>query len=366
MKEYDIGILTFWNVPNYGTYAQAYALQKVLQTINPKSDVRQINHLDKHHYHFYYDAKQYYKEFGICNKAFWKGMFMRPVHIEEKEISFLKAYSEIPHTDEITESNSNIFKFKKIFIGSDIVWDFSLEPFNHDKMLFGNELNGEINSYAASFGTVKLGDELPDYVVSGIKQMKNISVRDANSANIVESITGKKPEIVLDPVWLWDFKNDKNIVQPNEENYILVYGQDFTEDFINNLVSYSKESGLRTIVLDCNNDNYTWCDMLIKQEKLSPLEWIGFFRGASAVATSTFHGVTFGLLFNKRIAFCKTDFIIAKVGGLLKELGIYELFQNRNDVKTMLEYNWDYNAINKIIEIKRNNSMSFLKKACGK
>ncbi len=26
--KYDVGILTFWNVPNYGTFAQAYALQK--------------------------------------------------------------------------------------------------------------------------------------------------------------------------------------------------------------------------------------------------------------------------------------------------------------------------------------------------
>ena len=31
MKKYDIGILTFWNVPNYGAFMQAYALQKVLE-----------------------------------------------------------------------------------------------------------------------------------------------------------------------------------------------------------------------------------------------------------------------------------------------------------------------------------------------
>ena len=49
MKKYDIGILTFWKVPNYGTYAQAYALQKVLEYINPTRDVKQIAHLDKKH-----------------------------------------------------------------------------------------------------------------------------------------------------------------------------------------------------------------------------------------------------------------------------------------------------------------------------
>ena len=49
MKKYDIGILTFWKVPNYGTYAQAYTLQKVLEYINPTRDVKQIAHLDKKH-----------------------------------------------------------------------------------------------------------------------------------------------------------------------------------------------------------------------------------------------------------------------------------------------------------------------------
>ena len=54
--KYDIGIQTFWNVPNYGTYAQAYALQKVLQELNGDKDVRQISHLDQHHFNFYFNS----------------------------------------------------------------------------------------------------------------------------------------------------------------------------------------------------------------------------------------------------------------------------------------------------------------------
>ena len=33
-NSYDVGILTFWNVPNYGTFAQAYALQKFIHALN--------------------------------------------------------------------------------------------------------------------------------------------------------------------------------------------------------------------------------------------------------------------------------------------------------------------------------------------
>ena len=41
--------------------------------------------------------------------------------------------------------------------------------------------------------------------------MRIITVRDGNSADMVELITGERPEIVLDPVWLWDFNKDNNI-----------------------------------------------------------------------------------------------------------------------------------------------------------
>lgn len=368
MKKYDIGIMTFWNVPNYGTFAQAYALQKILDSIYSGKDVRQISHLDKRHFDFYFDVKSYYRSYPIWKKVFWKSFLLKDSGFREgKKRMFFDAYDKIPHTEDITLENANNYKFNSLFLGSDIVWDFSIEPFNHDPMLFGGKINADaINSYAASFGTVKLGMDIPEYVVNSIKKMKHISVRDENSANIVESITGRKPIVVLDPAWIWDFNKDDMIVTPKEEDYLLIYGQDFTDEFIRNLVSYARKNKLKTIALDCNNDGYDWCDKLIKQEDLDPLIWIGFFKSAKAIATSTFHGITFGLVFNKRIAFCKTDFIIAKIGTLLKQLKIYDVFNDRNNVEFMLNYDWDYSFINEYINKERKKSINFLRKACEK
>ena len=50
----DINILTFWGVPNYGTFAQAYALQASIQKAYPEYDVKQINYLCQKHYKQYY------------------------------------------------------------------------------------------------------------------------------------------------------------------------------------------------------------------------------------------------------------------------------------------------------------------------
>lgn len=368
MKGYDTGILTFWNVPNYGTFAQAYALQKVIQVIRKEFDVRQIAHLDQHHYNFYFDIQSYYGPYKIWEKRFWKSFFVKnkiDEDIERKKAIFLDAYNTIPHTTDIDRNNVSDVCFNKIFLGSDIIWDFTQEPFNKDEMLFGGLfLANEINAYAASFGTVKMDEPLPEYVVSNIKKMKNISVRDEKSAEIIQKITGVYPTIVLDPVWMWDFEHDKNIEEPNEDNYILVYGQDFTDNFVENLIFYARENGLKIIALDCNDNHYNWCDKLVRQQDLNPYLWIGYFKKASAVATSTFHGLTFGLVFKKKIAFCKSDFILAKVEAFLKQVDLYDLFDNKDDVKKMLSYAWDYKKIDEFIESERTLSFKYLEKAC--
>ena len=364
--KYDIGIQTFWNVPNYGTFAQAYALQKVIQEMNPNRDVRQIAHLDQHHFNFYFNKKKYLRTYPIWKRAFWKSFFVETEGEKLKETLFLNAYNAIPHTDIINVMTLDKYQFDKIFIGSDIVWDYSIDVFNHDSLLYGaGYYANEVYAYAASLGTVPVDANLPEYVKNALKQMKYISVRDEKSAEIVKKVTGIRPEIVLDPTWLWNFDKDSAIVKPDDEDYILVYGQDFTSGFINNLKKYAKDSKKKIIVLDCNEDHYSWCDKLIKQAELSPFQWIGYFKYASSVATSTFHGITFSLIFNKKFAFCKSDFIMAKIDKFLKKLELFDLFdKNQDDVYEMLNHDFNYPFINDVIASERKKSLNFLRKAC--
>lgn len=361
MNRYEIGLLTFWNVPNYGTWAQAYAMQKAIQSLVPEQQVRQINHLDKHHENFYYNFRQYLRESRFYTKAFWKSFFVKENEsIFDKKQNFVNAYNTIPHTEEVIDVGTLFFQ--KVVLGSDIVWDFSINVFNHDRALFGLGFNSKsIISYASSFGTVKPDDYIPEYVKKGLKNLNAISVRDNNSADLVEKITGSRPKVVLDPIWLWDFETDANVQEPEEDAYMLIYGQDFTDGFIKELINYSKENGLKMIALDCNADSYDWCDILVKQKELSPYLWVGYLRKATAVATTSFHGINFCLKFNKKFAFCKNSFIIDKIGDFLKDLGLYERFEDRDNVKKMLNSEWDYNKINQIINEKVVLSLEYLR-----
>ncbi len=363
---YDIGILTFWNVPNYGTFAQAYALQKVLSNLFPEREVLQIAYLNKHHYDNYYSP---YPRYAPWHKAFYKEFFKRvnpfSQYSKRKEM-FLRSYSVIPHTDKMRKEDFSITTFDKVVLGSDIVWDYSFRMFDNDPFLFGVGINAkELISYAASFGTVKFGYNLPEYVKAGLRRIKRISVRDKNSASIVKSEIGNEAEIVLDPTWLWDFSNDPNVVKPKQEEYMIVYGQDFSNERIQEIIDYAKENKLMLISLDCSDDKYSWCDLMIKQSEMSPFEWIGYFKYAKIIATTTFHGITFSLIFNKRFAFCKTKFIMDKAGDFLNEIGLFNLFNNENTISAMIDYDWNYNYINKVIEEKREKSYAFLLNSLG-
>ena len=359
MINYDIGIQTLWNVPNYGTFMQAYALLKVIENIS-KRDIVQIAHLDQKHYDFYYNQKQYIRSGKFKLRSYLKSLFLKSRNEKDKQIIFLKAYNKIPHTETIIKENVNDFKFNKIYLGSDIIWDYTLDPFNKDPFLFGIPYNSEINSYAASFGTVPEGDDYPEYVVKAIQRMKHISVRDKKSASIVKGITGRNVAVVLDPTWLWDFANDSNIIEPMCDNYILVYGQDFTPGFVNNLIKFAKDNKLKIIALDCNSDTYSWCDKLIYQSELDPFLWVGYFKNASYIATSTFHGLTFSLIFKKKVALCKTDFIMTKAKEFLQEINLLEKFDNPEDIEYMLCSAWDYHFIDEVINLKKIKSLQFL------
>ena len=51
------------------------------------------------------------------------------------------------------------------------------------------------------------------------------------------------------------------------------YQNGISDDEYNNIINSLNS-------LDCNNDNYSWCDITVRQCDLTPFEWIGYFRYA--------------------------------------------------------------------------------------
>lgn len=171
----DINILTFWGVPNYGTFAQAYALQASIQKAYPEYDVKQINYLCQKHY------KQYYSKYPIdpiWKKNFYKslGKYLNPFSdYHKRRKNFPRDYNIIPHTEQFTASQLSLYEMDCLVLGSDIIWDYSFAFFDNDPYLFGNGLKAKKKvAYACSFGTVSKHNKHPEYVIDGIKDLNFI------------------------------------------------------------------------------------------------------------------------------------------------------------------------------------------------
>lgn len=364
----NIGIITFWDCPNFGSFLQAYALQKIVSEMYPEYDVKQIAYSNKKHMDVYYSIirPSMFKNWPF-NLSFYIDVIQRIIN--RKQIFNFRKFKDnykkfIAHTKEYTAKTLLNEEFETVILGSDIIWDYSIPFFDNDKFLFGNDINcNNLISYAASFGTVKRSSKHPEYVINAFKKINAVSVRDYNSRLIAEDISEKKAEIVLDPTLIWNFNNDVNIKVPElEYKYAAVYGSFFTDDEIHGLKEYCKKHNLKIVFLDTGLDKCDWCDIFIDASTITPFEWCGYIKSSEILMTSTFHGFLFGLIFEKKIIFNATDFMQAKLSDFLNDLDLYNNLVKEKSFEFQIKYEWDYSRINKILEQKKKISLDFLRK----
>ncbi|MBR4325191.1 MAG: polysaccharide pyruvyl transferase family protein [Bacteroidales bacterium] len=359
-----IGILTFWNVPNYGTFLQAYALQKVISSLNKDNDVKQIAYLNARHYNAYYSLNNRKYRLGLLDPRAYLNTAKRLFSGDVQRLKpFLNYYKDfIPCTQPMTEDDLAKEPFDTVVLGSDIVWDYSISFFGDDKYLYGNSLNcNNIIAYAASFGTVKDTMPCPSYVKEGLQKMTAISVRDENSRHLVNKFANREATIVCDPTILWNFNTDTNIPNTDKEDkYIIVYGSNFKKELISGCIDYARKNNLKIYCLDSLNDTFDWCDKNIKQDKLNPFQWLAYFKNAEKIFTCTYHGLMFGLIFNKRTVFSPTQFILDKASSLISFLGLEDVLINYNTFAEKADWKWDYTEINSKLDELRQKSSVFL------
>ena len=367
MKKRTVGILTHWSIPNFGSFLQAYALQNVIKSMWPDYDVRQIAYMNKIHAKMYYglELHEVYNHWFL-NPGFYKDCYQR--NRRKHQIIQLRKFKnyylqDIEHTDILDAKKLMQERFDNVVLGSDILWDYSIDFYGHDRFVFGNNFNCKnIISYAASFGTVKEKTDFPDYVRKGIQRLNAVSVRDLNSKTIVECLTQKDVKVVLDPTLLWNFEDDSKVKEPSFEfKYIAVYGSYSSNEQIRSIKSHAFEKNYKIVYLDSVGDSCDWCDIFIDASKMSPFEWCGYIKASEIFVTCTFHGLMFGLIFNKPIIFNATQFMRDKASDFIEYLELDDIFLKNKSFDEQLRYNWNYNYIKDKILVKRKSSLEFLR-----
>lgn len=332
-----IGILTFWGVPNYGAWAQSYALNKVVgKIVKDEYEVLHINYLCQTHNDLYYQNNIRLKN------------------------SFDYSWREIPHTRQLNETEIEKEFFDVVITGSDSIWEFSLPEMGDDIHLIGNNLNSpRILSYAASFGVTSLNHDLPEYIGEGLKNYEAISVRDSNSREVVYNLTDRKVSapIHLDPVLLWDFKHDESIKDCIYTSYIAVYGTKWSPEFIEYAKKFAHEKKCLLISI---GDNNKWCDVSMRMIELRSFEWIGMIKNADYVFTSTYHGLLFSIALGKQFKFDMVPYVRNRAITVLNNIGVDTYYEDGISLEKVFNTMLDFEVINEKLDKLRNESIEWL------
>ncbi|MBP3303102.1 MAG: polysaccharide pyruvyl transferase family protein [Opitutales bacterium] len=303
-----IGILTFHCAHNYGAVLQAYGLQEYLKSCGheveiidyrptyltnayeafPLPDLRKISLLRKCKRLAYW-----------CATLPWR-LRAFPVRVRRRR-GFEKFIGE--------KLNLSLERFKEggrvpaekydvIFFGSDQIWSPN-HTHGADSVFFGDFLSPAGTrkiAYAASAGAASetLGEN--EFVVNALKNFDAISVRESNLAASLQPHTDLKIETVLDPTLLADKSVWEKLADPpkTQKKYVLVYQVSYNPEADRIAKELAAQIGAEVISVWAG---YSLRGNMLKTE--TPEQFVGWFKNAACVVSTSFHGTAFGLIFEK-------------------------------------------------------------------
>ena len=358
-----IGILTMHAVPNYGSFLQAYSLKRQMEQRG--ADVRFLR-LKQGRQILPQPAgtdalagklRPYLNRYALqmlLNRR--KNRELNALHWQELR-DYLCREPALPED-----------VYDLAVIGSDevfgccsrTVWGFS-------RQLFGDIPNAKrVVSYAASCGpttyeqTEQYG--ITDELRTLLGGFARISVRDENTREFVERITGRTPELHVDPVFLLDDTLPAPEC-PETKPFLIVYAYSnrITDPKeIRQIRRYARQKGLEIL---CIGQPQSWCR---RCPVLSSFEVLSYFRAAAAVVTDTFHGTVFSILKNRPFAVLVRDSNRNKLEGLLRQFSLADReVTDRRSVDEILSAPVDYGRVNTFLNVERARSAAYLDAVVG-
>ena len=382
------GIITFYyHNLNIGGLLQSYAMVKVLQNIGYEAEqicyeYRKLGNSDKK-----LKLKMriaLLKEVGI-KKALKKmfALFEKPyLNLKRKTIInqlqiqkevFQEFEKYIPHSDEcydienIDLSNNNY----DIFVcGSDQIWNPGLLMHRAYFLDFVEEGKKRV-AYAVSMGRDRLTNIEKSLLQKYVEKFEVVGVREASMRKTLNEME-KKSTVVLDPTMLltreeWEEVTNYTVVPSNKYIFCYFLGDNVWQRKL--VKKFAKKCNLQILHLPYIMNQYRSCDKYLEGEGLyniGPREFIALIHNAEYVFTDSFHAMVFSVIFKRKF------FVFDRNGEsgsmsmnsrILDFLKTFHLESRRILDKNleMCEENVDYSKAEKVFEMKKQESLEFLK-----
>lgn len=363
--------ITCHDVYNYGASLQAYALQKYLQSIG--IDNRIIDYMPDYlawHYHLSWFISSRGNHYGMMRKNFLlRGLYVLHRYLKDmKSLSRKHAFDNFRNANMIltercsciNDINSVVDDADVLIAGSDQIWNsFSLENgLDHAFYLAFGPKSAKRISYAASFGANEIKSQHKTFVAEQLKHFDKISVREGKGLSLLESF-GLKGQVVMDPVFLLDQSFWIKVANKPVLNnpYILVYAIGGMSDGMRNMISQIEQEGKYQVIAIRSNKATKGIQEI---GNAGPADFISLIKGAVCVLSNSFHATAFSIIFHK--PFYSFPYGNKKsserIQELLRILGLTE----RYDCNCFsLEDVMNYECVQEILDVKRNESRKWLK-----
>lgn len=293
----DLGIVTLIDYSNYGNRLQNYAVCSLLGSygahvetlhlsILDNCDLRGLSGLKRRLYYMLPDCvgDALYRLFQMTPQERLRQKRFRKFTREHMMVRRLKYKSTRLAAKRLAE------RFDLFVTGSDQVWN---PAFGGEGRFFLTFAPPEKRiAFAASVGVEEIPADREEQYGRWMREMRFISVREEAAADLTERLTGKRPEVWLDPTLLLDGGEWRQLARKPgaelPERYILSFFLgDEPEDV---LERYAAALGLPLIRLENKEyPEYYTCD---------PAEFLYMVEHAELVLTDSFHGTVFCVKFH--------------------------------------------------------------------
>lgn len=347
-----ISILTFSKETNFGANLQCYALQKVLKDWGHSVNIIDIQ-LKRYTMPWY--------SVILRIPMVWLFQRFRKQHLN----CFTKSYrSVIDLINHCPQSDLYI-------VGSDQVWNPRITKRLDPLVYFFSFLpqHAKRISYAASFGTEKWGfPELTPKIKPLLDQFYAISVREDTGINICKDTFGVNAIQVLDPTLLLSSYNDicGQYDKSKEKKELIYYTFKHDTHIQKVLANFAKAHNLQAVVL---RSNRPYPNFKIRYY-VSVKNWLNSIRYSQIIVTTSFHCMVFCILFHKKFVVVPGKRAIGtRMDSLATYLGLSSFLCHKIEnlyqvLEKALTVVIDYNEIDKKIEKRRKESLSFLRESC--
>lgn len=350
-----VGILTYHWANNYGAVLQAYALHRVISSFGHSAVF--IDYAPPGARLLWWQGWGLRSGRYLFDRLLWRTRF---------EL-FRKRYLPTTRRCDSHDSLKELAKrLDAIVVGSDQVWNanFFGRKQLHYFLDFTQGLNCRKISYGACFGEPKQPEDLLPCISGFLKEFDYISVRNQMSAELVRSLTGTEPEIVLDPTLLWDYQELIKDKTTKKDGYIVAYF----------LTDRNIETGmaiLRSAIRHLSLPALILGDCVISETGIysnrsaGPLEWLSILHGAKFILTNSFHGTIFAVKFKKPFI-SWIGYRPERIRNFLSLLGTGERLLSSPDteaIKVLLDTPVDFDTIHRRLSPEIERSLEFLRKA---